>query len=279
MSRKTWLFLTFFILLSVLAAGVLYYLYDRNINQPLDPDSQETVTFTILPGTSGPAVIQKLKENNLIRSTIFTRIFFRLQQERGNFFQAGEFQISPSQSLAQIYQLFLHGTFDTQIIIPEGKRLEEISEIIGRELDISPQEFFITAQDSRGFLFPDTYIVPRDISASQLKNLMVETFHDKVESKLEKEFHQQGLSLYQAVTLASIVEREAKLDRDRGLIAGILIKRLKNNWRLEADATVQFAKAAADCQIGRSCQWWANQLTAQDLEIDSPYNTRKNSGT
>ena len=103
---------------------------------------------------------------------------------------------------------------------------------------------------------------------------MFDNFNKKADSGLQQKFSDQGLTTDRAVIIASIVEREAKFDKDRPLIAGILVKRFRNDWLLEADATTQFAKANQLCQGTLSCDWWPNTLTDEDLNINSPYNTR-----
>ena len=92
-----------------------------------------------------------------------------------------------------------------------------------------------------------------------------------------------GLTQDEIVTFASIVEREVAKEEDRKKVAGILIKRWRNGWPLEADATVQYAKVNVKCQMlevkgMKSCQWWPEELTDSDLKLDSPYNTRQNVG-
>ena len=223
----------------------------------------------------------RLKEENLIRSDFYARIFFNLQQRRDLFLQAGAYSISPSLSLQEMFNLFQHGTFDVEFTIPEGKRLEEVAQLVSEVLDITPFDFFSTAfgnNSLEGKLFPDTYRVPQDIQVEKLVNFISQNFKRKVDGKLQEQFREQGLTLNESVTIASIVEREAKLDEDRPLVAGILIKRYKSDWLLETDATVQYAKTSRLCQLGTECNWWPNNLTAEDLKIDSPYNTRLKAG-
>ena len=136
------------------------------------------------------------------------------------------------------------------------------------------QEFLMASAGEEGYLFPDTYFVPFQATAVDLVRLMKDTFKERTDG-LEAEAELNGLKPLEWLTLASIVEREVKFDEDRPIVAGILKKRWQNDWPIEADATVQYAlynekKGGSD--------FWSEEITATDLEIDSPYNTRKNRG-
>lgn len=273
MSRR-YLYLLILFLFFIAATIVVTWQYRTAVYQPLNPDTSDAVTFTILQGESGNTVAQRLYQENIIRSITAAQIYFRLQQRNNRYIQAGEYQLSATLSLAQIYDLFQHGTFDLTLTIPEGKRLEEIAQIVNTTLNIPTGAFLAAAQGKRGYLFPDTYIIPDDITSTELVQFMIDNFNKKVDSSVQQKFSQQGLTTDKAVIIASIVEREAKFDLDRPLIAGILVKRFRNDWLLEADATVQFAKANQVCQEALPCDWWSNNLTDADLNFNSPYNTR-----
>lgn len=277
MSRKSIYFILIPLTLGILSIAILAYQYYLTVYCPTNSQSIENVVLTINPGESGLQVINKLYQQHLIHSVPLAQVYARLQQINKRQIQAGEYTLSPSLNLIQMYDLFQHGTFDITITIPEGKRLEEIAELISKNLNITPDEFISAAIDKRGYLFPDTYQVPGTISVHDLVLFMRENFDRKVEV-LQNKFQEQGLSLREAVTIASIVEREARFDQDRPVIAGILIKRYQNDWLLEADATVQFAKGSLECNLQSPCQWWPSALSAIDLKLESPYNTRTHDG-
>ncbi|MBM4401961.1 MAG: endolytic transglycosylase MltG, partial [Candidatus Cloacimonetes bacterium] len=135
-----------------------------------------------------------------------------------------------------------------------------------------------------GFLFPDTYFVPKDITAHDLIDLMLTNFDKKFDGQLREDLQKQNLNIFEAIVFASIVEREAKKEEDRPLVGGILVKRQKNGWPLEADATVQYAVTGQlvttnhQPPTANQLDWWPQELTKEDLQIDSPYNTRKFTG-
>lgn len=264
-------------LVLLIAVFVGWQVYQLNATVPVDGEAEDQVTLTIPAGTSGEEVARLLEERGLVRSARLTQLFLRLNQRKGRQVQAGNYLLSPAMSLQEMFVLFQHGTFDVLLTIPEGKRLEEMASIVAANLSISPVDFFNAGLPYRGRLFPDTYRVPEGISAEELVTFMRKNFESKA-GELAGEFSAQGLSFDEGVTMASIVEREVPSLEDRALVAGILIKRYQNDWPLEADATVQYAWANVNCSLGVTCDWWKNGLTALDLEIDSPYNTRKNRG-
>lgn len=122
-----------------------------------------------------------------------------------------------------------------------------------------------------GFLFPGTYTLAPDDIPSDLVRAMVARLAQVVTPALQQGFAAQGLTPYQALILASIVQREAMVEDEMPLIASVYLNRLHRGMRLEADPTVQYA-------LGRSGQWWKSPLATSDLQVDSPYNTYRHPG-
>jgi UPF0755 protein len=132
-------------------------------------------------------------------------------------------------------------------------------------------EFIKQTKPYEGFLFPDTYFIPLTAPPSAVLAMMRSNFDRRVDDKIRKAADVQGLDLETLINLASIVEREARFAEDRPIIAGILLRRYREGSFIGADATVQYA-------LGFSLEenvWWRERLTADDLIIESPYNTRK----
>jgi len=115
-----------------------------------------------------------------------------------------------------------------------------------------------------GFLFPDTYQFEADATAEEIINVMLKRFGEVYNEEYRRRAQELGLSTLEVVTMASIVEKEAKLDEERAVIAGVFYNRLKKNWKLESCATVQYLLGEPKAE-----------LSYKDLEIDSPYNTYK----
>jgi UPF0755 protein len=151
------------------------------------------------------------------------------------------------------------------------------------------EKFLKLAGANEGYLFPDTYFLNNDIDEAGLFKILTDTFNTKTKDILTTEaLARAGLTKEQSVIFASIVEREANKSEDRPIVAGILIKRWKNNQLIGADATTQYAVAQikAGCTYNetkvcpssdqsQTTQWWPKDLTKEDLNSDSPYNTRK----
>jgi UPF0755 protein len=130
------------------------------------------------------------------------------------------------------------------------------------------------AKSYEGTLFPDTYEFNADASEETIINTMRDNFTNKTQDVLtDASLAKIGLSKEQVLILASIVEREVVTESDRKIVAGILIKRLKEGMTLGADATTQYAMAPKG-----NNDWWPKNLTPNDLESTSPYNTRKTVG-
>ncbi|MDH5508125.1 MAG: endolytic transglycosylase MltG, partial [Anaerolineae bacterium] len=120
-----------------------------------------------------------------------------------------------------------------------------------------------------GFMLPGSYQLDRDLSANELIHTILENYRGIISGDLQQSIHRQGLNLFQAITLASIVEREAIVQEEQPIIASVFLNRLAIAMKLEADPTVQYALGYNPTQG----TWWTNPLSAANLIFDSPYNT------
>ena len=165
---------------------------------------------------------------------------------------------------------------DQWVTIVEGIRREEIAWQLKQEMGVDIQEFLSISEGQEGFLFPDTYLFPQGAAGQKVISLMMDNFEKKTES-LWSQVEKNDLTQKQVLILASLVEREAKKDQDRALVAGILVKRWQSDWSLQIDATVQYAKASKDCSVEKECRWWPI-VSGEDLKMASSYNTYENRG-
>ena len=169
--------------------------------------------------------------------------------------------------------VLLHG-----VTIPEGLDLIEIAERLAQEgfgekeallatfRDPAPiRERDDKASDLEGYLFPETYRFPRGASADTITRTMVERFWHEAGEDFPERATEAGLSLREAVTLASLIERETSLPEERGRISRVFHNRLERRMRLQCDPTVIYALRREGREVGR--------LTYRDLEFDSPWNT------
>jgi UPF0755 protein len=121
-----------------------------------------------------------------------------------------------------------------------------------------------------GFLFPETYRIPKDYDAAQILDLLLGTFGERFTPEMVQAAAQKGMSVYQVVTLASIVEREAVVAEERSIIADVYLNRLEQGMYLQSDPTVQYALGYQE----ESGQWWKIPMSLEvDMQVDSPYNT------
>lgn len=211
----------------------------------------------------------------------------------------GEFVLSPQESVPEIVERLLQSSsdvVDVEIGFLEGWRIEqmveyleavspaaidpdEFQEIVVRDVDFGQipdglSEALADVETFEGYLFPDDYRIPLDATAEDLVAVMLERFDERVNVNVREAFKLQDLTLHEAVTVASIVEREAVVEVERPTIASVYLNRLDIPMRLEADPTVQYA-LGFDEDWGN---WWKSPLFLGDLEVDSPYNTYQNDG-
>lgn len=256
--------------------------YDGLLLRPRQTPAAEQ-PFRIEPGESVNTIVSRLEESGLILSAPAMRDYL-IYKGLDKSIQAGEYRLSPALSIVEIARQLQDATpEDVTFGILPGWRIEEIAASLPTSgLGIDPQafltaartpppgfDFLVGAPSVEGFLYPDVYILPRQITAADLIGELVRNFAFHLSPELLQGFQQQGLTIYQAVTLASIVQREAVRPEEAPLIASVYLNRLHIGMKLDADPTVQYALGFNPSQN----TWWTNPLSAADLQVDSPYNT------
>lgn len=227
--------------------------------------------FVVQKGEGVREIANNLKREGLIKDPI---VFFLLARQKGldKQIQAGDFRLNPSLSAEEVATNLTHGTLDIWTTIPEGLRADEIADILKKQIPSYQESWRAVLDANEGYLFPDTYLIPRDADINLVLSLFKNNFQQKYDSvKGEKT---TNLSDPQTITVASIIEREAVFAEDRPLVASVLINRLNLGMALGSDPTVMYA-------LGYDIQtksWWKKDLTVDDLVINSPYNTRKVAG-
>ncbi|NLD73535.1 MAG: endolytic transglycosylase MltG [Chloroflexi bacterium] len=272
-----------------------------DVSMPVAPDDDAEVIFVVEEGQSTTAVAYHLERVNLITSADAFRYFIQAEGSDRSV-QAGVFPLKRSMTMAQIlHALQTGGADDVQVTIPEGWRAEQVAALLVENGVIESAEDFLQAvqmgrsdypfltdrpegaSDSvEGFLFPDTYRFPRYTQPQVVLDIMLDNWQVRVDEDLQALADASGLTMYELVTLASLVEREAVLADERALIARVYLNRIGIDMPLQADPTVQFAKAnaawnpeAPDASI--EAMW--PTLTRGELNaIESPYNTYLNQG-
>lgn len=257
------------VLFTIFSASIL--LWWNQAVKPPDSTNNTPLIFSIERGEEIRSIAERLQKQDLIRSSV---AFFLIARFGGldNSIQAGDFRLNPAMDLYTLINTLTHGTIDIWVTIPEGWRNEEIALAFARQLNIPEQEFLKVARE--GYMFPDTYLIPKDAEASDASKIFLSNFDKKVSQDLRMRAKAKKLSLYEVVTIASMVEREAKFKEDRPLVASVILNRLNIGMKLDIDATVQYALGYQT----KEKTWWKKELVLEDLEIDSPYNTYKNAG-
>lgn len=247
-----------------------YFLFKEG-TLPVNKDSKSSKVFVINQGETLDSIAKKLSNEDLIRNRI---VFYLVVKQMGyeKKIQAGDFRLSESMNVYEIAKALTHGTLDKWVTIIEGIRKEEIAEILAKRFDLSEVEFVKTAPE--GYLFPDTYLIPSQATPETIISILTNTFDKRYTESVEPQAQRLQLTKDQIVTLASLVEREARTEEDRKIVAGILLKRIRNDWPLQLDATVQYALGYQS--DGKT--WWKKELSVDDLKIKSPYNTYENKG-
>lgn len=229
----------------------------------------------VVPKGSGVSAIGKiLEEKNLVRSSLLFRYAVWRERLAGKI-QAGTFKLRQDMSTVEIASAMTKGTSDTWITIPEGWRNEEVAEAYAAALTdtFNADEFLAAVKGKQGHLFPDTYLFPKEASASTVIRVMTQTLDRKVTGQMLEDLKVQRRTLDEVLTLASLIQREAKHPEDMKVVSGILMNRLKLGWALQVDATLQYIKGY-DAQEET---WWGVP-TGYDKSIRSAYNTYLNSG-
>lgn len=266
-SKNKRLVIVAIVALSLLFGGAYYY----EGTLPVDKNDRQPHTFVIPKGAGLNAIARDLEREGLIRNKI---VFIVLVKQLGieKNIQAGDYHLQKSLPTAEIAKRLTKGSLDRWFTVIEGLRKEEIAEQATKDLDVSSSEFLSEAQE--GYLFPDTYLIPQKATAATIISIMKTNFNTKFSPEMKAKALRNGLTEKEVLTLASLVEKEALFDDDRGEIANIMLRRIKEGHKLQIDATVQYALGYQPSEK----RWWKKEITFDDLEVDSPYNTYQHYG-
>ena len=279
--RSATLLLLLLVSAFLVVAGVLYTIQmlapvSANKNAPL-------VLVTIPAGKSARQIGEILARHHLVRSPLSFVFASRMDGLSGQM-KAGRYELSPAMPPRQMAALMALGeTANGPVTVPEGYTVRQIARRLARQKLADEAQFLSLAQTQgqtfhvgawtppddnlEGYLFPDTYDVPKGATAREIIQQMLENFHKRVVVPDGASLEQFPDGMPAAVNLASLVEREAEVDADRPLIAAVYLNRLKKHMRLQCDATIQYALPEHK-----------SRLFYADLRVDSPYNTYKHGG-
>jgi UPF0755 protein len=262
---------------------------------PVSSDARP-VHFVVEPGDTAATVADRLEAAGLIRSGLAFRLVVRSEGLGARLF-AGDYELRPNMTLDEVIAILTRGQMSGGFLtVPEGWRALQVGDALQRAR-VTSRDAFVRVVDHRdladptllqqlppggtleGFLFPDSYRFEPNTPARDVARTMVDNFFRHLSPDLRAGFQAEGLSLGQAVTLASIVEREAVVPGERPIIASVYLNRLQRGMRLDADPTVQYA-LVPDAVVASATPtvYWILGLTSADLSIESPYNTYQVTG-
>ena len=263
------------------AAGVLYTI---ELLGPVSGNPKApTVLVTIPPGKSARQIGEILARKHLIRSPLSFVFASRLDHLSGEM-HAGRYALSPAMPPRQIAALMALGeTASNVVTVPEGFTVRQIARRLANAGLVNEMQFLTLATTQgksfsvagwtppnaslEGYLFPDTYTLPKGATPREIISQMLQNFHARVVVPDGKLAARAPGGLPGTITLASLVEREAEVGSDRPLIAAVYRNRLALGMRLQCDATVQYALPQHK-----------TRLFYADLRVDSPYNTYTHAG-
>lgn len=277
----------FYVIISFIAFFVIifgYYGFLRyQINTPLNANDEEIV-FTIEKGEGVKKIAANLEKADLIRGAFYFEMYVWFQSV-GSKMQAGEYSLSSGLNIKEIAGKFMAGDAvknEISVTFPEGFTLSDTENRLREsgflEIDISklePELFEsrfpflrdIGASNLEGFLFPDTYKFDKNWGSEEIVVKILENFNRKITIELSQEIEKQGRTLFEIITMASLIEREVRTYEDKKIASGVLWKRLDVGMPLQVDASIVFL-------TGKK----TGQVTYDDLKINSPYNTYLNVG-
>lgn len=267
-------FLKYFFFLSLIFAGIFWHYYSL-IHSPIDEDDPNSYLLQIESGESVKDIAAKLEEKELIKNANVFYLYIKYQ-DLGEDIIAGIFNLKRSMNVIEIAeQLTTIQQGEARITIQEGLRIRDIDEKLTEQGLIDEGEFITAVKNFsdwdqypflnknnlelplEGYIYPDTYFLnPKDFQAEELITKALKNFQTKtINLQITPEI----------ITMASIIENEVFGLEDRKIVSGIFWKRLENNWMLGADATLLYITDD-------------RHISAADLKLESPYNTRKNRG-
>jgi len=291
MSKLIKLFI--FVILIIFFVG--FFSYRHGINSALDKNGQD-INFIVAKGESVEQITKNLTVANLIKSEFYFKIYI-WRSDNGANIQAGDYILNPRQSIKEIVEILVAGEAANQertIKIIEGWNIrdigqyfenqgmfqtEELMELVGYPKidyranknmplpkDYSNEFDFLNDKPKyyglEGYLFPDTYRIFKDANLEEIVKKMLDNFDKKLTDQMRADIAEQGKTIYNIITMASVIEKEVRSEKDMKIVSGIFWDRIKNGQALESCATLAYI-------LGEN----KPQYTIEDTKIDSSYNT------
>ncbi len=286
-NKKKIILITLILMISIIAFLAIWF---KVMLHPKNVANEVFIEVEVSSGTTADHLAVKMQEIGIIKNHNAFRLYAKIKGKDIKI-KSGKYYLSPSMTAEQILDKLVRGDTidsDIKVTIPEGSTLKNIARILNEKGVVNDIEefancamvekfkekyFFMKDFPSNasleGVLFPDTYFLPPGKNTEFYIDIFLKRFEDIYFNKVDPIVKENEIdfNIYQIVTMASIVEGEAKLESERPIIAGVFYNRLKKGMPLQSCATIEFI-------LDEHKEW----LSLDDLEIDSPYNTYKNEG-
>jgi len=295
MKRKAKALIIILCIFLLIIAGAYSYLY-LQLSPVKSSPAEESIRFEVSQGESVKAIALKLEEEGLIKNSSlfyyfvrfpsFFKLFFgNINTDQDFVLKSGIYQLNYGMTYSELVKNLSSGQQEyIKLVVPEGKTISQVAQILEDKGICFIQDFKeacynkrmleirgIKGESAEGFLFPDTYFLTPGMPASQVCEIMIDNFFEKIKSvpglseKTEEE-------LFETVTLASIVEREYRVEEEAPLIASVFTNRLKQGIGLYSCATIIYILTEIECRPH------PDRVLLEDTKIDNPYNTYKWAG-
>lgn len=290
-ARKWIVTILLIVVIVLIIGGLSIYNYIDEGLSPVDPDNNEIIEVEIPLGTSTEGIASILEENNIINNSLIFRLYVKFKNESG--FQAGEYLLAQNMKLDEITETLKTGKILVDplytITIPEGFTVEQIAARLGKETPIDEDEFLDKMQDRdyiqsligqyptilgedilqeeiryplEGYLFAITYpVYQENLTVEDIVNKMLTETSNQLQPFMTQ-IETSDFNVHEAITMASLLEREAVGKDDRKMISGVFYNRLEEGMKLQTDPTALYAHGEHK-----------ERVLYSDLEIESPYNT------
>jgi UPF0755 protein len=277
---KKLVLLVLLVVIAAAAAGMWIY---ARVGEPFRGYQGADQFVEIPAGAGSRAIGDRLVAAGVVRDALSFRVGLYISG-KGRRLEAGEYRFERAMTPLEVIDKLARGdVYVINITIPEGLTMAEMGKIFEAQ-GLGPASAFVTAardpapikaldpaaRDLEGYLFPETYLLPRRTDAARLVRLMTDGFEHVFTQELREAAQARGLTVRQAVTLASIVEKEASRAEERPVVAAVYANRLRIGMALQCDPTVIYA-------LDRAGKYTGN-LRRDDLAFDSPYNTYRYPG-
>ena len=274
-----------FIIAIIAVGGVSYWLYS-SLNKPHQHDKANQ-TIQITKGSTPNEIIDKLNAEGILDAQVATLIYLRTFGDASRF-QAGEYQFdTPITPLQVLKELEKGEERTTKLTIPEGFTRFDIARRIAEKFPQTPpmndkailylmddvsliKDFDPTTKNLEGYMFPSTYNFPKETKAQEIIKTMVEQFKKTWKPEWNDRARALGKTPHDIVTIASLIETESHIEAERPIVASVIYNRLAKNIPLGIDQTAVY--------VAKMQNRWDGTINKSDLEVDSPYNTRRFGG-